>query len=193
MRLITLLITVVALAIAAPAIADKGGTPHGGGSGGGGSDATATPTATPTPEATSSTNTSSNTNKGGGGGKTVDPSITIATVDGATLAASTRPEPAHGDTVTFNTTSGPLGGAHPMVELSCYQDVNGDGTVDMNLAGPDLVHLQLDSPDTTFTMYGPGWTAGDATCHARLLAYGWKGGQESIQLLASTYDWTAAW
>jgi hypothetical protein len=41
MRLISILVTVVALAIAAPAIADKGGTPHGGGgprpSGGGGS------------------------------------------------------------------------------------------------------------------------------------------------------------
>jgi len=80
-----------------------------------------------------------------------------------------------------------------MVELSCYQDVNGDGSVDMNLAGPELVHLHLDHPDTTFTMYGPNWTAGDATCHARLLAYGWKGGQESVQVLASTYNWSAAW
>jgi hypothetical protein len=193
MRLITLLITVVALAVAAPAIADKGGTPHGGGgdSGGGGGNATATPT--PTPDATASTSTSSQGQRGGGSSKGGDPSISIATVDGATPAASARLEPAHGSTVTFNTTSGSLGGAHPMVELSCYQDWNGDGTVDTNLFGPDLVHLQLDHPDATFTMSGEGWTAGNATCHARLLAYGWKGGQESIQLLAATYDWTAVW
>jgi hypothetical protein len=194
MRLITLLVTVAALAVAAPAIADRGGVPHGGNGGGGGHDATATPTPTPSSSTlTSSSTTSNNGPKSGGGSqKSSDPSISIATVDGVAMAASTRPEPAHGDTVTFNTTYGPLGGAHPMVELSCYQDVDGDG-LDMSLSSPDLVELELDQPDTTFTMSGPGWTAGNATCHAHLLSYGWKGGQESVQLLASTYDWTAAW
>jgi len=188
MRFITLLITVVALAVAAPAIADKGGNPNGGNRGGGGNDATETPTATatPTPEATSPTET-------GNGKNSVSPSITIASVDGARMAASSEPQPAHGSSVTFDTTSGKLGGSHPMVELSCYQDLNRDGTVDTSLFGPDLMVLQLDHPDATFSMSGQGWTAGNATCHARLLAYGWKGGQQSIELLASTYDWTAVW
>jgi hypothetical protein len=54
MRLITLLIAIAALAIAAPAIADKGGVPHGGGNGngseggnGGGGSYSGTLTATP--------------------------------------------------------------------------------------------------------------------------------------------------
>ena len=188
MRFITLLITVVVLAVAAPAIAGKGGTPNGGnGGGGGGGGDTATATPTPTPDTTTSSSTGSN------GKNAASPSIAIATVNGTAMDASRQSAPAHGSTVTFATVTGSLGGAHPMVELSCYQDVNGDGSVDMNLAGPELVHLQLDHPDTTFTMYGPNWTAGDATCHARLLAYGWKGGQESVQVLASTYNWSAAW
>jgi hypothetical protein len=190
MRLVTLLITVVALAVAAPAIADKGGNPNGGNGGGGGNDATQTPTATatptPTPDVTSPTET-------GNGKNSASPSITIGSVDGTRMAASSEPQPAHGTTVTFDTTSGKLGGSHPMVELSCYQDLNGDGTVDTDLFGPDLMVLQLDHPDATFSMSGQVWTAGDATCHARLLAYGWKGGQQSIELLASTYDWTAVW
>ena len=186
MRFITLLITVVALAVAAPAIADKGGNPSGGNGGGGGNDATQTPTATatPTPDA-SPTEPSSN------GKNSASPTITIASVDGT--RTSPDPQPAHGSTVTFDTTSGKLGGSHPMVELSCYQDLNRDGTVDMNLFGPDLMVLQLDQPDATFSMSGQVWTAGSATCHARLLAYGWKGGQQSIEPLASTYDWTAVW
>jgi hypothetical protein len=169
MRLITLLITVVALAIAAPAIADKGGTPHGGSGGGGGGGGNATATPTPTPDSTAPTSS--------------DPSISIATVDGVTMAASTRPEPAHLDNVTFNTTSGSLAGwEYPMVSLSCYQN-NG------------LVYVQLNHPDATFTVGGGSsqWTAGDATCHASLYAYGWKAGQESTRLLAATYDWTVTW
>ncbi|HEU4972621.1 MAG TPA: hypothetical protein VFT35_11930, partial [Gaiellaceae bacterium] len=170
------------LAVAAPAIAGKGGNPNGGNGGGGGNDATPTPTATPTPEGTSSN-----------GKNSASPSISIATVNGTAMDASRQPAPGHGSTVTFNATSGQLGGSHPMVELSCYQDLNGDGTVDTDLFGPDLMVLQLDQPDATFSMSGQVWTAGNATCHARLMSYGWKGGTESIQLLASTYDWTAAW
>jgi hypothetical protein len=99
------------------------------------------------------------------------------------MAASTDPQPAHGQAVTFDTVAGSLAGwEYPMVALHCYQS---------NV----LVWLQLNHPDTTFTVGGGSsqWTAGDATCNASLYAYGWKGGKESIRLLASTYDWTAAW
>jgi hypothetical protein len=179
MRLITLLITVVALAVAAPAIADKGGTPHGGtgGGGGGGGD---TPTATATPTATPDTTTSTSNGKKG---DAPDPSITIASVNGARMAASTNPQPAHGEAVTFDTVAGSLAGwEYPMVALHCYQnDV--------------LVYVLLSQPADTFTVGGGSsqWTAGDATCNASLYAYGWKGGRESIRELARTYDWTAVW
>ena len=171
MRFITLLITVVVLAVAAPAIAGKGGNPNGGNGGGGGNDATPTPTATPSPDTSSS----------GKKGDASEPSITIAAVDGAKTASN--PTPAHGSAVTFDTTSGSLAGwEYPMVALRCYQN-------------NELVYVVLDQPDATFVVGGgsSGWTAGDATCNGSLYAYGWKGGQESIRLLASTYDWTAAW
>lgn len=175
MRLITLLITVVALAVAAPAIADKGGTPNGGnGGGGGGGGDTSTATPTPTPDTTTS---------GSNGKNTASPSITIASVNGARMDGSSQPQPAHGSTVAFDTTAGSLAGwEHPMVALRCYQD-------------NELVYIVLDQPDATFVVGGggSGWTAGAATCNGTLYAYGWKGGQESIRELAGTYDWTAAW
>jgi hypothetical protein len=196
MRLITLLVTVAALAVAAPAIADKGGNPHGGNGGGGGSDATATPTPTPSSTTVSSTTVNSNNGHGsvGGSQKSGDPSISIATVDGVAMAATTRPEPPHGSFLTFNTAAGSLAGwEYPMVEVSCYQDVDGNGTVDTNLFGPDLVFDSLNTPSSTFELAGGHWTGGAAVCHGTLYAYGWKGGVESIRSLASTYDWTATW
>ena len=179
MRFITLLITVVALAVAAPAIADKGGNPNGGNGRGGGNDATETPTATatPTPEATSPTGSGSN------GKNSAPASITIASVDGARMAGSSEPQPAHGQVLTFATAAGSLAGwEYPMVALACYQN-------------DELVYIQLNHPDATFTVGGGSsqWTAGNATCHASLYAYGWKSRQESIRELASTYDWTAVW
>jgi hypothetical protein len=118
---------------------------------------------------------------------------------------STAPRPANrrgrprklGDAVTFATTVEPLAGwEYPMVAVSCYQDVNGDGTVDTNLFGPDVVFTWLDKPSATFTLggYSSIWTlrgGGDAVCRAELDAYGWKGGKESTRVLASTADWLA--
>lgn len=133
--------------------------------------------------------------KGGSGGSTSYSSIAIATVDGASLAAaSVKPTPKLGDSLTFATTVAPLAGwEYPMVALSCYQDVNGDGVVETNLLGPDVVYVQLEKPSTTFTLggYPSKWTSGTATCRADLDAYGWKGGKESIRGLASTGDWVA--
>jgi hypothetical protein len=161
------LLILACIAVAAtPAFAGKGG--NGGGSGGSGS------------------------------GGTITSSIAIATIDGATMSASTQaPTPALGDLLTFATTVAPLAGwEYPMVAVSCYQDVNGDGTLDTNLLGPDIVYSWLDHPDATFTLgaYSSIWTlrgGGPAVCRAELDAYGWKGGKESIRVLASTGNWSA--
>lgn len=136
--------------------------------------------------------------KGGSGAGSLPPSITIATVDGTSMAAATvKPTPKLGDRLTFATTVPALAGwEYPMVVVSCYQDVNGDGTVDTNMLGPDLVYGELNPPSSTFTLGGASsiWTqsgGGSATCRAELDAYGWKGGKESIRVLATTGDWLA--
>jgi hypothetical protein len=134
-------------------------------------------------------------NNGGAGGTTS--SIAIATVDGTAMTAAVKPTPKLGDTLTFATSVEPLAGwEYPMVVVSCYQDVNGDGYVDTNMLGPDIVYSWVDRPSATFTLgaYSSIWTlrgGGDATCRAELDAYGWKGGKESTRVLATTGDWVA--
>jgi hypothetical protein len=130
----------------------------------------------------------------GGKPKTSTPSsISIASIDGTQMAASTSsPTPSLGDTLTFTTSVGSIAGwEYPMVATSCYQDVNGDGTIDTNLLGPDVVYTWLDHPDALFLLgaYQSIWTlrgGGPAECRADLDAYGWKGGRESTRVLAST-------
>lgn len=118
-------------------------------------------------------------------------SISIATVDGAPY---TGQEPVLGDELTFNTSPAHLtGGAYPMVAVSCYQDVNGDGTVDTSITGPDVVYTQLDHPPIAFTLggYASIWTnrgGGPATCRADLYSYEFKHGGEQTQVLATTGD-----
>lgn len=119
-------------------------------------------------------------------------SIVIASVNGTQMSASTQqPAPALGDTLTFATSVGSLAGwEYPMVAVSCYQDVNGDGTIDTNLLGPDVVYTWLDKPSAQFLLgaYSSIWTqrgGGPAKCRADLDAYGWKGGKESTRVLAS--------
>lgn len=136
---------------------------------------------------------------GKGGPAASSSSISIAAVDGTTLtAASALPAPKLGDSVTFATSVEPLAGwEYPMVSLSCYQDVNGDGVVDTSIMGPDIVFVQLDRPSTNFLLggYMSIWTlrgGGSAVCRADLDAYGWKQGKESIRVLASTTQWVAA-
>jgi hypothetical protein len=125
-------------------------------------------------------------------------SIAIASVGSTTLASAQTVTPKLGDTLNFRTTVEPLAGwEYPMVALSCYQDVNGDGTVDTNLLGPDIVFSWLDKPDATFTLggYSSIWTVrggGPAVCRADLDAYGWKSGRQSTRVLASTGSWDAA-
>lgn len=136
---------------------------------------------------------------GYGGSPTPTSSIAIATTNAATSAAATQsPTPKLGDYLTFATTIEPLAGwEYPMVAVSCYQDVNGDGTIDTNLLGTDIVFSWLDRPNATFTLggYSSIWTlrgGGDAVCRADLDAYGWKGGKESTRVLADTGNWGAA-
>src|SRR6476659_1354236 len=120
-------------------------------------------------------------------------SIALASVDGSRVgAATTSPTPALGDTLRFATTVAPLAGwEYPMIAVSCYQDVNGDGSIDTNLSGPDVVYTWLDRPNAAYVLgaYSSIWTlrgGGPAECRADLDAYGWKGGKESTRVLAST-------
>src|SRR5438045_3425848 len=104
--------------------------------------------------------------KGGNGGGNSAPSsgsssIAIATIHGGLVASSTLTQARKlGDTLTFATTVASLAGnAYPMVVLSCYQDVNHDGTVDTSITGPDIVFSDLDQPSAQFTLGGwSPWT-----------------------------------
>jgi hypothetical protein len=129
---------------------------------------------------------------GPGGGGDVTSTIQLATVGAVALGAAATP--AYGDSVTFATTVERLAGwEYPMVAVTCYQDVNADGTVDTSMSGPDIVFGLLDKPDATFQLAGSSLWAqrgGDAVCRADLDAYGWKGGQQSIRVLAATEYWT---
>ena len=128
---------------------------------------------------------------GGSGSSTPPPSIAIGTINGTSAASTKDPAPKLGDNLTFATVVGSIAGwEYPMVAVSCYQDVNGDGVIDTNLLGPDVVYTGLDKPDAQFLLgaYSSIWTqrgAGPAKCRADLDAYGWKGGKESIRVLAS--------
>ena len=108
--------------------------------------------------------------------------------------------PTFGQATSFTTEIPKLkGNQYPMVDLACYQDVNGDNTVDTSLQGPDIVYSWLDRPDAIFSYSGQGqssiWSnrdGGPATCRADLVAISWKGGAESSTLLASTGDYPVA-
>lgn len=124
------------------------------------------------------------------GGKTTGATsdIWFASVDGAKVASSTSTVK-FGDTVDFGTTVGAIAGyEYPMVAVTCFQDVNGDGVISTVISGPDIVYSQLEKPGVTMTMggYSSIWTlrgGGAAICKAELDAYGWKSGKESIRVL----------
>ena len=128
---------------------------------------------------------------GGTGGSTPTPSISIASINGTSAASTQNPTPNLGDNLTFASVVGSIAGwEYPMVAVSCYQDVNGDGVIDTNLLGPDVVYTGLDKPTAQFLLgaYSSIWTVrggGSAKCRADLDAYGWKGGKESTRVLAS--------
>jgi hypothetical protein len=128
---------------------------------------------------------------GGSGGTPPPPSISIATINGTSAASTQNPVPNLGDNLTFASVVGSIAGwEYPMVAVSCYQDVNGDGVVATSLQGPDLVYTGLDQPSAQFLLgaYSSIWTqrgGGAAKCRADLDAYGWKSGKESVRVLAS--------
>ncbi len=109
----------------------------------------------------------------------------------AEVGTAVAPEPRLGAEVSFvSNAAGLAGWEYPLVAASCYQDVNGDGTIDTNLLGPDVVYTWLDTPDASFLLggYSSIWTlrgGGPAECRADLDAYGWKGGKQSTRVLAS--------
>jgi hypothetical protein len=124
--------------------------------------------------------------------------IAIATINGVPMGSTVQAiTTRYGDTLTFATTIEKLSGNQwPMISVSCYQDVNGDGRVDTNLLGPDIVFGLLDHPTSSFQLAGSSlWSqrGGNATCHADLYAYGFKGGSQTIRFLAGTENWGAAW
>jgi len=129
------------------------------------------------------------------GGTSAPPTsqIWVATIDGDAMTAPLTAAPALdlGDRITFGTKIEPLAGhEYPMVAVSCYQDVNGDGRVETSLTGPDIVYSWLDTPSATYPLGGQSsiWTlrgGGDAVCRADLDAYAVKGGKQSIRVLKS--------
>ena len=124
--------------------------------------------------------------------KNTPPHISIASVNGVQVTGlAPQQAPALGDTLTFATSGGSLAGwEYPMVAVSCYQDVNGDGLIDTNLLGPDVVYTWLDKPSAQYLLgaYSSIWTqrgGGPAECRADYAAYGWKSGKESVRVLDS--------
>jgi hypothetical protein len=119
-------------------------------------------------------------------------SISIASIGGA--AAPLSPTTKLGDSLSFATTVQSMPGwQYPMVAVTCYQDVNGDGVVNTSITGPDIVYAQLDKPSASFMLggYSSPWLdrGGTALCRADLDSYGWKSGVEYTQVLASTSNW----
>ncbi len=138
--------------------------------------------------------------KGGSGAGSLPPSITIATVDGTSMAAATvKPTPKLGDRLTFATTVPALAGwEYPTVVVSCYQDVNGDGTVDTNMLGPDLVYSWTrTSRAATFTARwrtrrsGPSAAAAPPPAAPSSTPTAGRAVRNPIRVLASTGDWLA--
>jgi hypothetical protein len=127
-------------------------------------------------------------------------SIAIASVNGtATNAASTLSSTVqYGSTMTFATNVQQLAGwQYPMVAVTCYQDLNGDGVVDTSNTSNEIVYSSLDKPSATFDIGSPysiwGYRGGgSAVCRADLDSYGFKSGVEYVQVLASTGNWNVS-
>lgn len=129
-----------------------------------------------------------------GGGSTTVSNIWVSSVDGwstgARAADAPAPTLAYGSTVGFGTTVEPIAGwEYAMILVSCYQDVDGDGTIDTTLWGPDVVLSSLQRPTAEFTLGGNSiWSlrgGGTAVCRADLDAYGVRGGKQTIRVLRS--------
>ncbi len=103
----------------------------------------------------------------------------------------------YGDIISFTFTTAHLSGGHPMVEVSGYQDLDGDGQVTIELTSGDLGWLTLNGPAPTPVVL-PNTQNYDqdgnktgldisqpAKFRAALYSYGWKGKQEYVVPLDS--------
>src|SRR5436309_784960 len=88
---------------------------------------------------------SASAGKGGNPTQTSGSSIAIASINGGLVSASSGSQTVKlGDSLAFATTVERLAGnEYPMVSLTCYQDVNHDGTVNTSISGPDIVFGDL--------------------------------------------------
>ena len=102
--------------------------------------------------------------------------------------------PKLGDKLKFATTVGSLAGwEYPMVDVQCYQDVNGDGTVDTNLLGPDIVFTWLDKPALTSPSVatrpsGPCAVAGMQCASPTSTPTAGRAASSPVRILAGTGD-----
>lgn len=102
----------------------------------------------------------------------------------------------YGDTLDYSYTLEKLKGQdYGVVGLTCYQDVDEDGTVDTSPAGPDMVYAApLAKPGDPVRAGGPTttslWTdrGGTAVCRLDLYAYGKQGNQQTIRHLDSSEE-----
>lgn len=90
----------------------------------------------------------------------------------------------YGDTLTFTTETSKLRGGYPMVAVHLFQEAAPGEEED-----PALVWVQLNRPDQAVIL-GGGESGLDKTKPAKgratLYRYAWKGGQESIDALATS-------
>lgn len=119
-------------------------------------------------------------------------------------------DPYLGSSVTFTVTYPKLkGNPTPRIAVRCFQDVDGDGTVDTKDWNPvtnkDFVYGEAGSADQAkqqaltgnpgFLLGGGGseWKTrgGAATCNAELFYFTYKGGQQYYHFLAVGPDWAA--
>ena len=96
-----------------------------------------------------------------------------------------------GDTITYTVTVPKIGGNKQVViETSAYQDVDGNGDVDTNVLGPDVVFTELDWDASGLSVVLGGhssiWTlrGGPAECRAELQLRG-RHSSEPPSVLAS--------
>jgi hypothetical protein len=135
----------------------------------------------------------------GGGQQLGSSSIDLCKVDGIAVngcaigppTLEVTPSPHLGGTVAFVSNAVGLRGREwPMIAVNCWQDVDGNGVVDVgNTFSVDKVYGQLDVTSSTFLLGGNSsdWldVGGAAECTSALYAYGWKGGSQTIRML----DW----
>lgn len=110
---------------------------------------------------------------------------TSSTTSSVSLNAT---NPAFGDTVYFSSTFPRLkGNITPRISIWCFQDVNGDGTVNTtDLSGADLVWGDANAYYSPYKLGGDGWSkwiergGGAASCRAQLFYFTYDNNKQQI-------------